>query len=320
MTSQPALVAVIQEIGLSMPYSFIAFVSRACLYAVIGIALWAVPIAQGQVQYASCKFSRFLLDPSNPMDPSIGWGIGANDWGTTVGQAVKLVQGPIDTQGFIRYSGGAASYYTLNGAPLTFFNARNNNGVTIGGSFDTSGRGQAFMLQGSTVTLIDDPRSTPHSTQAWGINKYNSIVGSYLDPVTGTTRGYKRYSNGSFVGLNYPGAQATNPRSINDSGAVVGTYSTSSQVLHGFLYFNGKWSTLDYELSPSANLGGISNTGVILGSNFIYANRTFKLLPNVPNSTWTEFYSMSPSGLITGRAWGFSGNPNEIYGFTANCK
>jgi probable HAF family extracellular repeat protein len=303
-----------------MSYSVASFLSHACLCAVVGIGLSAVPIAQSQVQYASCKFNLFLLDPSNPMDPSIGWGIGANDWGTTVGQAVKLVQGPIDTQGFIRYSGGAVSYYTLSGAPLTFFNARNNNGVTIGGSFDTSGRAQAFMLQGSTATLIDDPRSAPHSTQAWGINKYNSIVGSYLDPVTGASRGYKRYSNGSFVGLNYPGAQATNPWSINDSGAVVGTYSTASGVLHGFLYFNGKWSTLDYALSPSANLTGISNAGVVLGTNFIYANGTFKLLPNVPNSTWTEFSSMSPAGLITGRSWGFSANPNDTYGFTATCK
>lgn len=136
-----------------------------------------------------------------------------------------------------------------------------------------------------------------------------------MDPITGASRGYKRYSNGSFVGLNYPGAQATNPQSINDSGAVVGTYTTASGVPHGFLYFNGKWSTLDYELSPSANLTGISNAGVILGSNFIYASGTFKLLPNVPNSTWT-----SPTGLITGRAFGFSADPNDSYGFTASCK
>ena len=303
-----------------MSYSVLGFLSRAYLCTVLGIGLSAIPIAQGQVQYASCKFNLFLLDPSKPTDPSIGWGIGANDWGTTVGQAVKLVQGPIDTQGFIRYSGGAVSYYTLSGAPLTFFNARNNNGVTIGGSFDSLGNGQAFMLQGSIVTLIDDPRGTPHSTQAWGINKYNSIVGSYLDPVTGASRGYKRYSNGSFAGLNYPGAQATNPQSINDSGAVVGNYTTTRGVRHGFLYFNGKWSTLDYELSPSPNLIGISNAGVILGSNFIYANGTFKLLPNVPNSTWTEFYTMSPAGLITGRAFGFSADPNDQYGFTATCK
>ena len=303
-----------------MSYSVLGFLSRAYLCTVLGIGLSAIPIAQGQVQYASCKFNLFLLDPSKPMDPSIGWGIGANDWGTTVGQAVKLVQGPIDTQGFIRYSGGAVSYYTLSGAPLTFFNARNNNGVTIGGSFDSLGNGQAFMLQGSILTLIDDPRGTPHSTQAWGINKYNSIVGSYLDPVTGASRGYKRYSNGSFAGLNYPGAQATNPQSINDSGAVVGNYTTTRGVRHGFLYFNGKWSTLDYELSPSPNLIGISNAGVILGSNFIYANGTFKLLPNVPNSTWTEFYTMSPAGLITGRAFGFSADPNDQYGFTASCK
>ena len=70
-----------------MLYSVGAFLSRACLCAVVGIGFSAVPIAQGQVQYASCKFNLFLLDPSRPMDPSIGWGIGANDWGTTVGQA-----------------------------------------------------------------------------------------------------------------------------------------------------------------------------------------------------------------------------------------
>jgi hypothetical protein len=77
-----------------MSHSFASFLFRVCLIVIVGIGLSAVRIANGQVQYASCKFNLFLLDPSNPTDPSIGWGMGANDWGTTVGQAVKLVQGP----------------------------------------------------------------------------------------------------------------------------------------------------------------------------------------------------------------------------------
>jgi probable HAF family extracellular repeat protein len=293
---------------------------RVGIAAVTIVGLSAVPIAQAKVQYASCQFKVFLLDPSKPNDPAIGWGLGANDWGTVVGQAVNLVQGPIYTRGYIRYSSGAVSYYSLSGLPFTFFYARNNNGATIGGAFDSLSRGQAFMLQGSTATLIDDPRGMPYSTRAIGINKYNTLVGIYLDPATGASRGYKRYSNGSFVGLNYPGAQATNPWSINDSGAVVGTYANASGQLHGFVYFNGKWATLDYALSPSPNLIGISNAGVVLGSNFIYANGAFKLLPNVPNSTWTEFSSMSPGGVITGRAFGLGANPYDYSGFTATCK
>ncbi len=159
-------------------------------------------------------------------------------------------------------------------------------------------------------------QQSPYSTRALGINKYNSIVGSYLDPATGTSRGFKRYSNGSFVGLNYPGAQATYPWSINDGGAVVGTYANASGVLHGFLYYNGKWATLDYTLSPSVNLLGISNAGVVLGSNFLYANGKFKLLPNVPNSTWTDFFAIAPGGLISGSAIFSDGT----HGFTAACQ
>lgn|SRR6185437_11880697 len=151
-----------------MSHSVASFLFRVCLSAIIGIGLSALPIAEGQVQYASCKFNLFLLDLSNPTDPSIGWGMGANDWGTTVGQAVKLVQGPIDTLGFIRYSSGRVSYYQLNGAPLTFFNARNNDGVTIGGSFDAAGIGQPLRIGPHTIAQSQVPPRLAVSARSAG--------------------------------------------------------------------------------------------------------------------------------------------------------
>src|SRR5437868_539746 len=90
-----------------------------------------------------------------------------------------------------------------------------------------------------------------------GINNYNTIVGWYLDAGEGS-HGFKRYSNGSFVNLNYPGSQYTLATGINDSGTIAGWFADSAGA-HGFIYSSGKWAPLNFGTTNTTQVFGISN-------------------------------------------------------------
>lgn len=266
--------------------------------------------AQAQVP-ATCTFDLFKLNPAGAPSgtpASISTVNGVNRWGTTVGNAG-------DSGGFVRYSGGHVQYFPL-GQYGTYFNARNDAGVTVGWYTDGSYRNDGFMLQGSTITAISDPAGS--STEPTGINKWNSVVGQYLSPGLGIWMGFKRYSNGSFVDIYYPDSASTYPNGINDSGAVAGYYYDRDYVEHGFIYYNDSFATLDY-LGTQTVLLGISNSGTILGTGgsgfFIYENGVFKLLPSAPNSSKTTYDGMSLGGQLTGTTTDSAGT----HGFVATC-
>jgi len=286
-------------------------------FAVIVLALF-VPV-QAQT-LASCNFNFFPMFPSSPANSQFV-PMGGNDFGTVVGRVYFSHTTPqLAIQAFIRYSGGGITYYTHPNSVYNQFNqftARNNNGANLlmvepAGEYD-------YIVQGSSMTKIVVPNSQWRSTHATAINKYNSVVGTYghLDGYHG---GFKRYSNGKFVDLTYPGSVATFPHGINDKGTAVGSYLDSKYIEHGFIYSNGTWATLDDPTIKSGRLLGISNGGAILeGLGLsLYVNGTFKMI-SVPNSTSIDVRAMTPGGLIIGIVE-FSPDPPDWYDFTAKCQ
>jgi len=179
------------------------------------------------------------------------------------------------------------------------------------------------MLSGSTFTSIAFPNSGPKGTVALGINKWNTVVGFYPDS-NGFNHGFKRYSNGNWIKLNYPGAQSTEPTGINDSGTIVGTFEDTNG-FHGFVYRGGQWSELeDPNLGQDAtSLLGISNAGVIIGYvpwgpgfTFYYKNGRFNLITDAAADDAETFASgIAANGVITGNE-GINYVPN---GFIAAC-
>jgi hypothetical protein len=163
------------------------------------------------------------------------------------------------------------------------------------------------------------PVSAPSGAGLNGINKYNSIVGSYLD-TNANEHGFKRYSNGSLTYLNYPGAKQTTAVGINDSGVVVGWYTDTAGSENGFIYRAGQWAKLDYPNSTiTTELYGISNAGTIVGTtggprSFLYKNGTFKLISY--NSSPTEVHAIAPGGLVAGR----TSLSDGYHGFIAACQ
>jgi len=270
-------------------------------------------ILQAQTQ-ASCTFKLFQLNPSGKnLAPN-----GVNDYSTVVGQAA------VD-QGFTRFTGGGITYYSVPDSASTYFAARNDSGVNIGvySSQSASTIAKGFMLKGSTFTSIVHPKAV-FATRLTGINKYNSIVGWYLDSSEGS-HGFKRYSNGSFVNLNYPGSQYTLATGINDSGTVAGWFSDSAGE-HGFIYHNGQWAPLDFGANAT-QVFGISNANKVVGvstsnepsTSFVYENGTFKVI-SYPNSFSTQVAGISANGTITGTIILNNSDPTSGRGFTATCK
>jgi hypothetical protein len=312
-----------------LPFLRIRCLGRIHLWVVAGVSMSAIPIAQAQVQQAACNFNYFLLNPADPNKPT-GYVQGVNDWGTVVG----IADFGSTTKAFAHYSAGGLSYWLPSGAVSSGFVARNNKGVSAGWYTDSSAQSHAFLLKGSGVTQIVDPKSLPGSTVIHGINNWNSAVGVYSGS-DGKGHSFKRYSNGSFIDLpEYPYAishwgHSTTAAAINDSGTIVGYYtdgtlfSSGTKHVQGFIYSNGQWATLDYPDPNNAQtwLVGISNAGVIVGYNysgvsFLYANGTFKII-QAANASYTYVYGIAPGGrLIAGHAVFSDG----IHGFTAICQ
>jgi hypothetical protein len=285
-----------------------AFHPDMCVAVLFAIA--AVSVAQAQTK-ASCSFTIFTLQ-SNPQI----FVYGVNDYGTVVGQTNFGNGVSPQYKAFVHYASGGTTYWVPSGAVQSAFGDRNNSGTTVGWYTDSSNKYHPVQLTGSAVT----PIPPPYHAMPDGINKYNTVVGSYLDD-NRNWHAYKRYGDGKTIHLNFPGATATIAHGSNDSGVIVGTYSLSGPAAYGFIYHNGEWAKVQYPKTPEATeLMGISNKGVIAGNGidgqggalaFIYENGTFKDVV-VPGYSKPIMGAISPGGLIAGMA-------DNTHGFLGSC-
>ena len=287
-------------------------------------------LALGPMLYAqtpaSCTFTIFQLDTSTSnTSTSLG---GINDFRTLIGSRFL---GGGNVLGLTRFSGGGITYFNAPNGGDTRLTGRNDSGISTGYYFNLgSGRFAGFLLTGSQFISVSRSNSP---TFLYGINKWESSVGAYAFGSYPRFHGFKRYSNGGFLALDYPGALGTSPSAINDIGVIVGSYFLPSQqdpfyTQHGFIYGNGKWATLDYpDKTLLTSLEGISTDGTIVGNAikdgaqmiptaFLYKQGIFKTI-SAPNQPFTEVTGISPNlDLIAGVALDFSG---ATEGFIATC-
>ena len=69
----------------------------------------------------------------------------------------------------------------------------------------------------------------------------------------------------TFVSIDAPGATATRAMSINTDGAVVGDFTDSASMQHGFLLRGGTFTTIDYPGAAKTQAKGINSQGDIVG-------------------------------------------------------
>jgi probable HAF family extracellular repeat protein len=256
---------------------------------------------------AGCLHVQLLFQNNKNQAPKWKSGIlqpvGINDFGTIVGYAF-----PVTDRGLIRWANGGVTSVKRTSS----LHARNDHGTSIG--FDLTGK--AVLVNGPTSSLTITPIildvNNPDIFAVNGINKWGTTVGAYEPPDRFRSHGFKLWENGTTHKLDFPGGLpgGTSPAGINDDGTVVGSYRGSDGSLHGFIFHNGQWATLDYPHASDTVLVGITNAGKIVGNAFknisitpfLYKNGTFKEI-SVPNSALGEpkLMSISPKqGLILG--------------------
>ncbi len=116
------------------------------------------------------------------------------------------------------------------------------------------------------ITTFDYP-GTGNSTLPQKINERGDVVGEFIDS-TGVTRGFVRFSDGSFsdpivdpndtVGF-------TEGRGINNSRTVAGDYAISDGTLHSFFLSGGTFTEYDVPGAVQTNLLSINDAGDFTG-------------------------------------------------------
>src|SRR2546421_10497469 len=133
----------------------------------------------------------------------------------------------------------------------------------------------------NVFNTFDDPLASTGTTQAFGVNDADKIVGSYLD-ANSKSHGFL-YSGGTFITLNDPFATfGTFAFGINATDQIVGYYQNGTGT-HGFLESGGIYTTLDDPLATNGTAAvGINNTDQIVAFYVNASNHRF-LQTTVPN-------------------------------------
>jgi len=157
------------------------------------------------------------------------------------------------------------------------------------------------------ITTFDYP-GTGNSTLPQKINERGDVVAEFIDS-TGVTRGFVRFSDGSFsdpivdpndtVGF-------TEGRGINNSRTVCGDYASSDGNSHGFFLSGGTFTEYDVPGAVSTSVLGINDVADFTGS-FSYGSGIFQGFVSV-GGTITAF---SVPGALQTLAYEIN-NSNEL--------
>jgi hypothetical protein len=167
-------------------------------------------------------------------------------------------------------------------------------GISVGNFMDNSGNfvGHGLIRHpNGTLTTFEVPGAGTGTDQgtscpgcASGLNGWGAIAGTYTDS-NNVHHGFLRSPMGKFTTFDAPGAgngsyegtgcNSDCPISLNDSGAIMGTYIDSNLVYHGYLRTpDGKIVTVDPSGSDFTWSSGMNNWGAITGyyldSNNVY--------------------------------------------------
>ena len=144
----------------------------------------------------------------------------------------------------------------------------------------------------STTYDVPGAQSTGCPGCSSGLNQLGIIAGIYAD-ANSVNHGFVRNPDGKFTTFDVPGA-GTDPyegtgcfsdcsTSINDRGAITGTYIDTNFVFHGYLRNpNGKIVTVDPVGSTYTSTVGINDAGAITG-NFLDANGVWHGFVRIPD-------------------------------------
>src|SRR5271157_5365536 len=180
--------------------------------------------------------------------------------------------------GFVRAANGMITEFDPPGVGMgghagTIPTSINTAGAVTGGYTDASHVYHGFVRAADgMITEFDAPgagcagsyKGFGSGTEPISINTAGAIAGNYTD-ASCVRHGFVRAANGTITSFDAPGAgtgtgmiQGTGGFSINDAGAIAGTYFDASAVVHGFLRAaNGTITSFD---APGAGTGMLQGT------------------------------------------------------------
>ena len=144
-----------------------------------------------------------------------------------------------------------------------------NDRGEVTGYYNAHSQQRGFIRDAQgTLTTFDVPGSG--GTAAESINNRGEVTGNYFDRVTVLIRGFIRDARGTFTTFAVPpgsmGSIFTDPRSINEPGAVTGQYLDGAAHSHSFIRDGrGTLTAFDPPGSPSSSAQSINNRGEVTG-------------------------------------------------------
>ncbi len=197
-------------------------------------------------------------------------------------------------------------------------NAINNKGEVIGTTSYQTGvvtsvpYGQTFLWTGNSWRTVQSPYNLgsgyPEVVYFGGLNDAGQVVGTFghifeyhNDPenLQVAIDGSFLWQNGISKKIADPAgsnASTTAANDINDRGEIVGSYTDSKGVVHGFTDTGGVFKTLDFPQAVSTRLNLVNNAGQITG---VYTDAA--------GNNHSFFYS---GGKFI--ALGFAGDPDPV--------
>jgi hypothetical protein len=210
---------------------------------------------------------------------------GLNDVGYTVGFFANKAGANF---GWYKHQGG--NFHEVKGFPgatnstpqMVQLLGVNDNDIAVGfyanaATPTANDRGFEYNIKKHKFTRILQPGVTTHnltintpSLTAAAINIHGTVAGFY-NTKSGVTDGFVKRTNGMFIKLAYPGTNvtATQAFGINDSGLVVGAYTTGSGTsaqTFGFTWMNGHFHAVnDPHGIGSTLINGVNDRGELVG-------------------------------------------------------
>ena len=183
-----------------------------------------------------------------------------NNRGDSVGE-VHYADGTLGT--FVRRADGAIEVLPVEGVAHDI----NDRGTIVGTTFVPGEADRGFVYNRGRLTFYDAPDAT--YTQVVGTDDRGRMVGRFGTRICSGICQHGFIADGARVTvLDFPGALGTYAWDINNKGGVVGVYFNPDYSAHGFYYFEGRYTTIDFEGSEYGDtwMLGINDHGEIVGT------------------------------------------------------
>ena len=228
----------------------------ACFIAATATAAFA----QTGLPTRKCAFQKLSFPP-----PATHVQLAAlNDVG---GIAGTFVDSKNVGHGFLLFQ-GRFTKFMFPGSISTNVSDMSRNGIIVGGYTSKDGKGHAYMAHAGGFRTITLPGHPNADITVSGVNSNGDVVGNFSTDQRATFPGFLLH-NGKVTILSFPGADITQPTSINDAGVVVGFLSLSVNSNPAFMWKDGVFSNIkppDSIPEPFVFPNKISNSGVVVGT------------------------------------------------------